>query len=266
MDADRGSQNDGGRKIFRLMNEYNEKETEIDLVELFHVLRSRVWAIILVTALAMGIAASYTMIFVTPMYASTSTIYVKGTATITSVQDLTMGTQMTQDYKVVITSRPVLDQVINDLGLNMSYTELRNQISINNPTDTRFLEITVTNSDDFMAKKIVDKLTDVSVDKMEAVMDTDKPSIMDYGHIPTGPSSPNLVKNTIIGGLLGFIVICGIIIVLHLMNDAIHTSEDIERYLGINTLGLIPLEEGTSKKKTRGRDAVHKVKKQFSRR
>ena len=104
------------------MNEYNEKDVEIDLVEIFRVLRSRVWAIVLVTALAMGIAAGYTMLFVTPMYTSTSTIYVKGTATITSVQDLTMGTQMTQDYKVVITSRPVLDQVINDLNLNMSFT------------------------------------------------------------------------------------------------------------------------------------------------
>lgn len=242
------------------MNEYNEKEVEIDLVEIFRVLRSRVWAIVLVTALAMGIAAGYTMLFVTPMYTSTSTIYVKGTATITSVQDLTMGTQMTQDYKVVITSRPVLDQVINDLNLNMSFTQLRDNIAINNPTDTRFLEITVTNSDAFLAKKIVDKLTDVSVDKMESVMDTDKPSIMDYGHVSQSPASPNLTKNTIIGGLLGFVVICGIIIVLYLMNDGIHTSDDVERYLGLNTLGLIPLEEGVSKKRTRGRDEVHKKK------
>ena len=117
------------------MNEYNEKDVEIDLVEIFRVLRSRVWAIVLVTALAMGIAAGYTMLFVTPMYTSTSTIYVKGTATITSVQDLTMGSQMTQDYKVVITSRPVLDQVINDLNLNMSFTQLRDSIAINNPTN-----------------------------------------------------------------------------------------------------------------------------------
>ncbi len=242
------------------MNEYNEKDVEIDLVEIFRVLRSRVWAIVLVTALAMGIAAGYTMLFVTPMYTSTSTIYVKGTATITSVQDLTMGSQMTQDYKVVITSRPVLDQVINDLNLNMSFTQLRGSIAINNPTDTRFLEITVTNSDAFLAKKIVDKLTDVSVDKMESVMDTDKPSIMDYGHVSQSPASPSLTKNTVIGGMLGFVVICGIIIVLYLMNDGIHTSDDVERYLGLNTLGLIPLEEGVSKKRTRGRDEVHKKK------
>ena len=60
--------------------------------------------------------------------------------------------------------------------------------------------------------------------------------------------------------VLGFVVICGIIIVLYLMNDGIHTSDDVERYLGLNTLGLIPLEEGVSKKRTHGRDEVHKKK------
>ena len=32
------------------------------------------------------------------------------------------------------------------------------------------------------------------------------------------------------------------------------TTEDVEKYLGMNTLGIIPLEEGVSKKGTRGHD------------
>ena len=48
--------------------------------------------------------------------------------------------------------------------------------------------------------------------------------------------------------------------VLHLLNDTIRTSEDVEKYLGINVLGLIPLEEGVSKRKTHGRDATAKKK------
>lgn len=241
------------------MNEYKDKELEIDLIELFHVLWSRIWALILATALGIGLAAGYTMLFVKPVYTSTSILYVLTKSTsITSLADLQVGTQLTQDYMVVITSRPVVEKVIDNLGLNTSYGELKSNITVTNPTNTRFLEITVSNHDAYLAKKITDELADVSSEMMATVMDTEKPNIMDYGQIPAGPSSPSLVKNAAIGGMLGFIIFAAIVIITYLLNDSIHTSEDIERYLGINTLGSIPLEEGVSKRKTRGRDATHR--------
>ena len=64
---------------------------------------------------------------------------------------------------------------------------------------------------------------------------------------------------------IGYAIACGIIIVTYLMNDSIKTSEDIEKYLGINTLGLIPLEEGVSKKKTHGRDETSKARRRAHR-
>ena len=236
-------------------------EIEIDLLELVRVLFGRLWAIVLATALGLAIATAVTILMIKPLYKSTATMYVlTKTTSITSLADVQMGTQLTQDYMVVITSRPVLEEVINNLGLNMNYNQLRSSISVNNPANTRFLEVTVSNHDAFLAKKIVDELADVSAKSMAEVMDTQAPNIMDYGQVPTSPSSPSLVKNAIIGALLGFILACGIIIVMYLMNDSIKTSEDIEKYLGINTLGLVPLEEGVSKRKTHGRDATRKRK------
>ena len=237
------------------MNEYKDKELEIDLIELAHVLWARIWALILATALGIGIAAGYTMLFVKPVYKSTSILYVLTKSTsITSLADLQVGTQLTQDYMVVITSRPVVEKVIDNLGLNTSYGALKSNIAVTNPTNTRFLEITVSDHDAYLAKKITDELANVSSEMMATVMDTEKPNIMDYGQVPSSPSSPNLIKNAMIGGMLGFVVFAAIIIVTYLLNDSIHTSEDIERYLGINTLGSIPLEEGVSKRKTRGHD------------
>ena len=241
------------------MNDKRNEELEIDLLELVRVLLSRIWAIILATALGLGIAAGYTTLFIKPVYNSTAIMYVLTKSTsITSLADIQMGTQLTQDYMVVITSRPVVEKVIDGLGLDMSYGELKSNIRVNNPTNTRFLEITVSNNDAFLAKKIVDKLADESANSMAEVMDTMKPNIMDYGQVPTSPSSPNIIKNSMIGALLGFVVACGIIVVLYLLNDTIKTSDDVEKYLGINTLGMIPLEEGVSRRKTHGRDQTHK--------
>lgn len=237
----------------------NNEEIEIDLIELIRVLWSRIWVIILVTALGLGIAAGVTMLFIKPMYKSTSTMYVLTKSTsITSLADVQLGSQLTKDYMVVITSRPVVEEVINNLGLDMTYEQLKSSITVTNPVDTRFLEITVENHDAFLAKKIVDELADVSAKSMAEVMDTQAPNIMDYGQIAESPSSPSLVKNSAIGAMIGFVLICAVIVVMYLLNDSIRTSDDIEKYLGLNTLGVIPLEDGVSKRRSHGRDKTSK--------
>ena len=231
------------------------EETEIELVEVFHALVAKIWLIILLAALGFGMMVGYTMLFVKPTYSSSSTIYIlTKTTSITSLADFQIGTQLTQDYKVIITSRPVLEEVIQNLGLNTTYDALKKQISINNPDNTRFLEITVTDTDAYLAKKIVDELTNVSVKNTAKVMETDPPNIMDYGQLPEKPIAPSMKKNGIIGGLLGFVLACAIIILQYMMNDSIKTGEDVEKYLGLNVLGMIPLEEGVSKRKTHGHD------------
>lgn len=237
------------------MDNGRNDEIEIDLKELFYVLLSKIWIIILATALGLGVAAGYTTIFMEPVYSSTSTLYVLTKSTsITSLADVQMGSSLTQDYMVFITSRPVADKVIEDLELDMTYAEFVANITVENPTNTRFLNITVNNHDAYMAKTIVDKLTDVSAQRMAEVMETQKPNVMDYGHIAETQTSPSLTKNAVIGAILGFVLSAICVIVVYLMNDAIQTMEDVEKYLGINTLGLIPLEEGTSKRASRGHD------------
>lgn len=237
------------------MYEERNDEMEIDLRELFYVLLGKIWIIILVTALGLGISVGYTMAFVKPIYSSTSWMYVLTKSTsITSLADLQMGTSLTQDYQVFITSRPVLEKVIQELELNMTYAELANSVSVENPTNSRFLKITVNHTDAYMAKKIVDEISDVSSECMGDIMETKGPNVLDYGHIAETPTSPSLTKNAAIGAILGFVLSAACIIILYLMNDSIQTSEDVERYLGMNTLGMIPLEEGVSKRSTRGHD------------
>ena len=235
------------------MNE--NEEVEIDLVEVFRALVSKAWLIALLGALGLGLMLGYTTLFVKPTYSSTSTIYILTKSTsITSLADIQLGSQITKDYQVIITSRPVLEEVIENLGLSTNYETLKSQISVNNPDNTRFLEITVKDSDAYLAKKIVDELTDVSVRTTGTVMDTTPPNIMDYGQVASAPVSPSMKKNGIIGGLLGVVLACAIIVIQFMMNDSIKTGEDVEKYLGLNVLGMIPLQEGVSKRKTHGRD------------
>ena len=92
-----------------------------------------------------------------------------------------------------------------------------------------------------MAKTIVDKLTDVSAERMGTIMETEKPNVADYGHIPETQTSPNTAKNAIVGALVGMILSIGVILVIYLMNDAIQTTEDVERYLREEPVDMIKM-------------------------
>mgnify|MGYP004460773669 FL=1 len=228
------------------MEQQNE-EMEIDLMEIFYLLKSRILIIMLVAVLfALG-AGLGTYYMISPTYSSTSSIYVLTKESIISYTDLQIGKSLTSDYIEMIQSPTVLDNVIKNLGMQdkMTYKSLGKLISVENPTDTRILNLTVRYNDPRIAKSIVDELAEVSCERISEIMDMDKPNIFETGKIDTIPVSPSKKKNALIGGLLGFVLAAGIIVVKHLMDDTIHSAEDVEKYLGLNTLAAIPISEGS---------------------
>lgn len=234
------------------MEQERMNAAEIDLVELFFALKRRLWLIIAALAAGVVLMAAYTVLLVTPQYSATSMLYVLTTSTsITSLADIQLGTQLTSDYAILMKTHPVIDQVIENLGLNMSYETLVGKISISNPADTRILNITVTDPVPETAQKIANELASVTVEQMASVMKTDEPSIAEEAQLPKAPVSPSLKKNCAMGGLAGAVIAAGIIIVLYLLNDKLRSEEDIEKYLGLTTLGVIPSREHAKASKTK---------------
>lgn len=242
------------------MNTSNHDEIEVDLRELFGLLRSRIWMILLAGILAAAIAGIISSFFLTPIYTSTTKLYIVNKSqsiSSLSLSDLQLGTQLTKDYMVLVQSRPVTEQVIKNLGLDMEYEELVAITAISNPADTRILEISVEYPDAYLAKEIVDEIATVSSKRIAAIMDMKEPAVVEEGYAAKSPTSPNITKNTVIGGALGLALAIFIFSMLYILDDTIKSSEDVERYLGLNTIGLIPVEEDqeieNSKKKKRSK-------------
>ena len=230
--------------------EYNTNEdVEIDLWDLLNLIKTRLWIIILsgaITALAAGI---YSNDMITLIYTSKTQLYILSKSTsITSLADIQIGTQLTQDYMVLVKSRPVVNKVIENLYLNISYEELVESVSVSNPSSTRILEIKVNYPNAYLAKKIADEFSTVATQQIAKIMDTQMPTIVDEGNLPRHPSSPNVVKNGIIGGILGCMIATAIVLVFYMMDDTIKDSDDVERYLGLSVLGMIPIEAGKANK------------------
>lgn len=241
----------------------NKDEIEIDLRELFAVLLVRIWIIIAAGVVVAGITYGVSKLVLQPEYESTTKIYIlnkqdsSGSAT---YSDLQSSTQLTKDYMTLVTSRPVVEQVITEMNLNLKYKELVDMISVSNPQDTRILGITITYYDPELAKSIADAIRDAAAIHIREVMNIEQVNVVEPANTPEGPSAPNVMKNTLIGGIAGIILASGIVIVLHLLNDTIKSPEDIERYLGISTLSSIPLQEGLKSGKKHGKKKKAKAK------
>ena len=243
------------------MSQEHENEVEIDLREIFYLLTSKAVVILFVTLIC-GIGAYLGSRFlIAPKYSSTAKIYVLTKTDMSlSLADLQIGTSLTSDYIELIESRPVMEEVIKDLGLQMNYKELTECIDINNPTDTRMLNITATYTDAKVAKSIVDDLVKVAKSKIAEVMQVDEPSLVSPAYLEEQKVSPSNTKNAVIAAVLGFVLTAGLFIVLHIMDDKVTDSEDITKYLGLNTLAMIPDDiEGKSTNK-KGKSIIQKLR------
>ena len=216
---------------------------EIDLVELFYAIISR-WAVILLATVGLAtLAYCYGRFMVTPVYSSNSALYVLSKSTsITSMADIQVGANLTNDYMVVIKGRPVLEQVIENLGLDMNYDRLKNKVSVKNETNTRILTISVSDPDIKMAKVIADEIANVSSSFISEKMDQDPPTILQYGYTDTKRVNRSPNSYAMIGAFFGFVLSAGIVVLLYRLNDKIMTPEDLEKRTGLNTLATLPLE------------------------
>ena len=231
------------------MYELENDEIEIDLRELFLALKKRIVAILLTTVIFGGVSALITTFAITPKYSSSAQLYVMSKSGISQLTDLTLGTQLTQDYMVIVKTRPVLEQVIKDLGLNLDYKELEKKITVENPTDTRIMEIKVTDSDPKMAQEMTQELAQVTAKTVSEKMDIKAPTIIEKAYEADEPDSPSLPKNTLIGAVLGFVLASAVVIVQFMMNDTIRKEEDIEKYLDTNVLTQLPLKKSSRRSK-----------------
>jgi len=71
-------------------------------------------------------------------------------------------------------------------------------------------------------------------------------NILSTASVPSRPSSPRKMLNLIIGGLLGGLIGGGLALLAEIFDMKISSAEDIERKLGVNSIGFVPLIRNTS--------------------
>ena len=241
-------------------NQQRDDEIEIDLVEVFRLLVSKLGIIILSSMIFAFLAIIGTKLFITPKYQSITKMYVlaqQNSDTVTN-SDLQTSTLLTKDYAELITSRTVAESVIANLRLDLKYDQLINKIEVGTTSDTRIITIKVTDEDPYAARDIANAVRDTAAEHIKSVMNIEAVNVVDAANIPDQKCSPSVSKNGLLAGMLGCFLAVVIILIQYLSNDTIKVSEDVEHYLGLSTLGVIPMEKTDGKKMKKAKKSVRR--------
>lgn len=241
-------------------NQQRDDEIEIDLVEVVRLLVSKLGIIILSGMIFAFLAIIGTKLFITPKYQSITKMYVlaqQNSDTVTN-SDLQTSTLLTKDYAELITSRTVAESVIANLRLDLKYDELIDKIEVGTTSDTRIITIKVIDEDPYVARDIANAVRDTAAEHIKSVMNIEAVNVVDAANIPDQKCSPSVSKNGLLAGMLGCFLAVVILLIQYLSNDTIKVSEDVEHYLGLSTLGVIPMEKTDGKKKKKAKKSVRR--------
>lgn len=229
------------------MENINDEEMEIDLLKLFRALWKKAWAIALAAVIFGGVTLGFTALFITPlykaealMYVNSSDISVGGTKVSISQGELTAAQSLIKTYAVILGTRSTLNEVIEQSGVTYSYEELKEMITAESVNNTEVFSIAVVSPNPQEAEVLANTIAQILPERISSIVEGTSARIVDYAVVPARKESPSLMKNTLIGALVGFMLACGIIVVQELMDEQIHDSDYLTQTYQIPVLAVIP--------------------------
>lgn len=228
---------------------------EINLKELFDYFVSK-WFIIAIAGLVfVVVGASYTLFFKTPMYNSYTTMVLttnneKTNQQITS-SDITLNKNLVSNYRVIMKSHSILNQVINNLELNTTAEHLKKQVSVTTEDDTEIIRISVNNENVDSAKDIANEIARVFSNDVARYYSIKNVAIVDYAEKASLPYNISLLKTIVLALLVGIVLASAAIFIMFYFDTTIKSTEEIESKIGLPTLGIVPIKTIPKEKKGR---------------
>ena len=219
----------------------------LDFKSVLRIILKRWW--IIVTAVLVCSAAAFfaSIYFINPVFQSNTTLYIvkeveNGGKNNLEYYDLLIGGLLVEDYRELVKSRLVSNQVLKDLKFeNISVEAFSRKVSVGLKNGTRVIQISATDTAPMMAKIIADKVTDVFIEKVVDIMQVNNVKVIDRAELPKSPIKPNKMMNTAVASVLGLIFGLGIVFLIEFLDKTVRTAEDIKEYLDLPVIGTIPV-------------------------
>lgn len=225
------------------MRQMEMEEEVIDLSELLRLLWSHVLQIVAVGLMAAVISFLVCTFALTPRYQASVNMIVntrQDNTTTVSNDNITSAKNMIDTYAVIIKSNLVLNDVIQRMGLDMTYSQLADSITVGSVNSTQIMAITVTNENPGLAGKIAQTIAEVAPDVIVEKVEAGSCKAVSDVEIDTTPVYPQTKKTMLLCALAGMVAACALLVVNHLLHNYIVDDEDVQKKLDLPVLGFIP--------------------------
>lgn len=226
-----------------------EQEVSLDLMEMMEIIKKKLWLIVSVTTALVVVTGIFSFFVISPTYeASTSIIIGKEQATASeksnlNYSDMMMYQQMAKTYAEIAKSRLVAEKTAEKLGGGILPEDIMRAMMVTPQANTQILVIKLKDKDREAARNKVNALAKCFIEETQRYYPSGSVQIMDIATLPKAPIKPRPVLNLAIAFFLGVMLSVGIIFLMEYMDSTIKTEQDIERYLELPVIGIIPKQE-----------------------
>ena len=218
---------------------------ELDLKELLMLFWNKKVKIILIIAIFMALGIIYTIGFVTPEYTSSTSLLLANSSdtskanTITTA-DITLNSKLVSTYSELIRSKKILSPVIENLGINISYDKLKNNVTVSSVKDTELIKISVTNESATVSAKIANEIAKVFGEKIVEIYNISNVYLLDRAEANAVPSNINHMKDVVIFAFIGLVIAAVYVLIANMLDNTIKTEQDVEATTELLVLSSIP--------------------------
>lgn len=218
-------------------------EVQIDLSELFKLIKKHLKLIIIFMLVGIILVGSYTTFMVDKKYSSQGTVLLKADVVDGAIdsRQLVSNNSMIANYIKLLQGNNIQDKIAKNLDISKGI--VRSSLQISNTEDTQIIEITATTTDAGLSKRIVDETIKVFTETVKEMLDVSNIIIVDNAEINAYPVSPSLQKNMFLGAVGGIVIALGYILLTYLLDSKIKTPEVAEQVLDLPVLGMVPYFE-----------------------
>jgi capsular exopolysaccharide synthesis family protein len=219
----------------------------MELIQFFKFL-IRWSGLIIITSILAGLTGFLAAQRQTPVYQASTTLLVTAVRPEREAprsDDYEAGERLARTYIELLDKRPVLEQVVTDLELPYSASQLDLQLNIDLVPETNLLVITAEDSSPQRAADIANRIVTV-FNEQEASLLANPYAIGRQGlHVveiavaPNQPIRPDLVRTLLMALLAGIMLSVGLAFLIEYMDTSIHSREDMAQLTDLPTLALI---------------------------
>ena len=218
---------------------------ELNLKDMWDYYVSKVFIIIFSVLFCVVAVLFYGVFIEKPMYSSYTTIVLVGNSQTESQtgitqSDVTLNQKLVSTYQEIIKSRRILSQVIDNLKLDISSSNLASHVSVTSEKDTELIRITVTNGDAVLARDIANEIANVFNKEIVEIYNIKNVNVIDEAEVASSPSNMSIIKKMFLAAIVGLVLSCMVIFVFFYFDTTIKSLEEIQEKLGLPVLGGIP--------------------------